>query len=97
MSIMAYSMYPFLGGRTWCRFFCPAGRLFRWIGDNGNTVIAGKKENCIECGKCTRACEMGIDVREFIQSSQAIPQGICVGCGICIAACPRENLHFAKK
>jgi polyferredoxin len=97
MSILAYFMYPVLGGRIWCRFFCPAGRLFRWIGDNGNTVITGSKENCIGCGRCARVCEMGINVSEYVQADRTIPQGICVGCGICIAVCPMENLHFAKR
>ena len=95
-SIVAISMYPVFGGRIWCRFFCPAGRLFRWIGDKGKTVITGSKEECINCSVCTHVCEMGIDVREYVQSGRPITQGICVGCGICIASCPRGNLHFTS-
>ncbi len=97
MSIVAISMYPIFGGRIWCRFFCPAGRLFRWIGGAGRTVITGSKENCIKCGKCTRVCEMGIDVCEYVQSGLPIRQGCCVGCAICIAVCPKNNLHFATR
>lgn len=97
MSIVAISMYPIFGGRIWCRYFCPAGRLFRWIGGAGRTVITGSKEECTKCGKCTHVCEMGIDVREYVLSGLPIRQDRCVGCAICIAVCPKSNLHFTTQ
>jgi NAD-dependent dihydropyrimidine dehydrogenase PreA subunit len=96
MSILAYSTYPLLGGRIWCRFFCPAGRLFRWIGDRGEAVIAGSKEICIECGKCTHMCEMGIDVHEYIQSDRSIPQGICWVAAYALLSAPKRTCTLPK-
>jgi ferredoxin len=49
---------------------------------------------CISCGNCSSACEMGIDVKAYAQKGQDIVRSSCVGCGICSAVCPRGVLKL---
>ena len=49
---------------------------------------------CISCGNCSNACEMGIDVRAYAQKGENIVRSSCVGCGICAAVCPRGVLKL---
>lgn len=73
-SIVAITLYPFAGGRVWCRFFCPLARWMelwgRWGG--GKPAIMSNEE-CISCEECTRNCQMGIDVRAFAQRQVPFP------------------------
>lgn len=88
------SMYPVLGNRVWCRFFCPLRALLGWFSRRGRFAIYTDDQRCIECGTCNRYCEMGIDIR--MRARQGIPlrDTECVACGACIAVCPRFALSF---
>ncbi len=98
-SVVAITLYPFLGGRIWCRFFCPLARWMelwgRWTG--GNLAVVPNNE-CISCGECTRYCQMGIDVRAFAQREQPLSNRTttCIFCGICVTVCPVDVLHVER-
>jgi ferredoxin len=98
-SIVAISLYPFSGGRIWCRFFCPLAKymelLGRWTG--GRLAIVPNDE-CISCGECTRYCQMGIDVRAFAQRQWPLSNSTtsCIFCGICVTVCPVDVLRVER-
>jgi len=61
-------------------------------------VSRTKKDNsCIDCGLCTRACPVNIDVAH----TDVIKTNECIDCGKCVAACPvpgaLEHRLFGKK
>lgn len=56
--------------------------------------IGAKPEDCISCGKCSRACPMGLDVRQMVQQNQNSTCTECIQCGECIHACPKKVLHY---
>jgi thioredoxin reductase/Pyruvate/2-oxoacid:ferredoxin oxidoreductase delta subunit len=99
-SIIAITLYPFSGGRIWCRFFCPLAKWMelwgRWTG--GKLAIVPNDE-CISCGECTRYCQMGIDVRGFAQREQPLSNETtcCVFCGICVTVCPVDVLSVERR
>jgi len=92
--IIGLGLYPVLGSRVWCRFFCPLRAMLGWYARRGRFAIYTSDQRCIECGTCNRYCEMGIDVR--LRARQGVPlrDTECVACGACIAVCPRYALSF---
>ncbi|MEE8575655.1 MAG: 4Fe-4S dicluster domain-containing protein [candidate division Zixibacteria bacterium] len=95
--ILGVGLYPLLGNRVWCRFFCPLAGLMGLIQKFGRFRITVKDDMCISCGNCSTYCEMGIDVRMYAQSNLDFKRAACVGCGICAHVCPRGVLRLENK
>ena len=93
--VVGVGFYPIMGSRVWCRFGCPMagylGLLQKYFSRFRITTNGGQ---CISCGNCSSACEMGIDVKAYAQKGQDIVRSSCVGCGICSAVCPRGVLRL---
>jgi polyferredoxin len=93
--VIGTGIYPIMGNRVWCRFFCPlAGYLGIIQRFKSRFRITTNGGQCISCGNCSTYCEMGIDVRSYAQKGQNIVRASCVGCGICAAVCPRGVLKL---
>ena len=95
--ILGVGLYPILGSRVWCRFFCPLAAIMGLIQKFGRFHIAVKDDMCISCGNCSTYCEMGIDVRSYAQTNQDFTRASCVGCGMCAHVCPRGVLKLENK
>ena len=93
--VIGVGFYPIMGSRVWCRFGCPMAAVLglqqRIFSRFRITTNGGQ---CISCGNCSNACEMGIDVRAYAQKGENIVRSSCVGCGICSAVCPRGVLKL---
>ncbi len=93
--VIGVGFYPIMGSRVWCRFGCPMAAVLglqqRLFSRFRITTNGGQ---CISCGNCSNACEMGIDVRAYAQKGENIVRSSCVGCGICSAVCPRGVLKL---
>jgi ferredoxin-type protein NapH len=96
VGILPVTLYPFLGGKIWCRYWCPLAKfmnlLSAWYGKFKITA----NDKCIACGECTRYCQVGIDVMNFAlkQNELTNRNSSCIGCGICVTACPMDVLSF---
>ncbi len=95
--VFGTSLYPLLGSRVWCRFFCPLAGFMGLIQKFGRFRITVKDDMCISCGNCSTYCEMGIDVRMYAQNNKSFKRAACVGCGICAHVCPRGVLKLENK
>lgn len=71
-------------GRKFCKVFCPYGKVLTILTATGIQVAVDpeRRGECIECGACSRACPMSLEVR-----TGAGPE--CVACGRCIVACDK--------
>ncbi|MCC7542183.1 MAG: 4Fe-4S binding protein [Deltaproteobacteria bacterium] len=95
--VVGTGLYPILGTRVWCRYFCPMAALLGLVQKLGRFRIAVKPDMCISCGNCSTYCEMGIDVRSYAQSNQSFTRASCVGCGMCAHVCPRGVLRLENR
>lgn len=53
-------------------------------------LIQVDREKCTRCGRCVKACPLGVIAMDK-QGPRAIRQ-LCIGCGHCVAVCPSEAL-----
>jgi ferredoxin-type protein NapH len=92
--VVGVAAYPIGGTRVWCRYFCPMAAVLGIFQRAGRFRIRVKEDQCISCGRCSSACEMGIDVRSYAQANESFTRASCVGCGMCSEVCPRGVLSL---
>ncbi len=56
--------------------------------------VEADKDKCISCGKCSRACPMGLDVKELVATGKNSKCTECIQCGACIDECPKAALKY---
>ncbi|MEE9253143.1 MAG: 4Fe-4S dicluster domain-containing protein, partial [Thermodesulfobacteriota bacterium] len=101
VGILPVTLYPFLGGKIWCRYWCPLAKimqiqskLFTKLGFGKFKITANNK--CISCNECSRNCLVGIDVMRYALKQDTLDNttSSCIGCGICVTVCPVDVLSF---
>jgi len=70
----------------WCRYFCPYGALLGLLSIISPIKIRRNETECLNCGKCSRACPHRIDVMK----KQIVHTPECSGCMDCVDACPHD-------
>lgn len=102
-SFIPVGLYPVLGGKIWCRYWCPLAKMMEWLSKAYTRLKISRYkiksyDHCILCGECSRYCEVGIDVMSFAKNEQEINNNnsSCIGCGICVTVCPVDNLGFGS-
>ncbi len=68
----------------WCRYLCPYGALLGIFSRFSPVFVYREPDKCVNCGECSSACPMGIEVEEC----DSIHSFECTGCLSCRAACP---------
>ncbi|MEZ5355583.1 MAG: 4Fe-4S binding protein [Bryobacteraceae bacterium] len=101
VGIIPVTLYPFLGGKVWCRYWCPLAKLMHVYSAVFTRIKTSRfaihsNDKCIACGECSRNCQVGIDVMSFALKQQVLDNGntSCIGCGICVSVCPMDVLSF---
>jgi len=104
VGILPVGLYPFLGGKVWCRYWCPLAKMMElfsgWYTRRRWSRFAIRaNDKCIACGECTRNCQVGIDVMRFALLQREIDNAnsSCIGCGICVTVCPMGVLKFTEE
>lgn len=75
--------------RPWCRFMCPFGALVGFTNKFSLFKIKRNKPTCINCGKCDKACPVGLEVSK----EEVITDINCIRCMECTSerTCPIED------
>ncbi len=103
VGILPVTVYPFMGGKVWCRFWCPlakmmeiTSRFYTRLGISRFHIVANDK--CIACNECSRNCQVGIDVMQYALKQETLDNATssCIGCGICVTVCPMDTLSYSK-
>lgn len=102
VGILPVTLYPFFGGKVWCRYWCPLAKMMELFSAVFTRFKVSRfaihaNEKCIACEDCSRNCQVGIDVMRFALKQEEITNfnSSCIGCGICVTVCPMNVLSFA--
>jgi polyferredoxin len=71
----------------WCRYLCPYGALLGLFSTVSPLRIRREPDNCIDCGKCAKACPSSLPVDKLVH----IRSAECTACLECVAICPAEG------
>ena len=83
----------FLGRKGFCRYLCPWGSFLKLP----NLLAMFKVRNtggCIQSGKCSSNCPVGIDVSYEINNYGKVTNTNCTSCLICTGGCPSSTLSY---
>jgi NosR/NirI family transcriptional regulator, nitrous oxide reductase regulator len=103
VGILPVTVYPFMGGKVWCRYWCPLAKLMQFqskfftkFGLSKFHIVSNDK--CIGCNECSRNCQVGIDVMQYALKQETLDNSnsSCIGCGICVSVCPMDTLSYSK-
>ncbi len=101
VGIIPVTLYPFLGGKVWCRYWCPLAKMMQmtskfWSKRGVGHFRIEANDKCISCGECSRYCQVGIDVMSYALKQETLDNvtSSCIGCGICVTVCPMDTLSF---
>lgn len=103
VGILPVTLYPFMGGKVWCRYWCPLAKMMQFqskaftkLGISRFHIVANDK--CIGCYECSRNCQVGIDVMQYALKQETLDNATssCIGCGICVSVCPMDTLSYSE-
>lgn len=99
VAVIPMGLYPFFGGKVWCRYWCPLAHYMKWLSQLFGRLEITANDHCIQCGECSRYCQVGVDVMDFARNQQSFDNtnSSCIHCGICITVCPMDVLSFNVK
>ena len=71
----------------WCRALCPYGALLGLASWLSPTAVTRDADSCVSCGRCAKACPLGLPVN----TTRRVSSPECQGCAECVGACPVPN------
>ena len=74
--------------RPFCKWICPLGAFYALMNRVSLLGIQVDACKCVSCGKCSRVCQMDVDV------TRAPNHAECIRCGKCIGACPVDAISY---
>ena len=77
----------------WIAPFMIAGRSVRNLFAWPSLRLAARAEACRQCGTCSRACPMSIDVQQNVQAGR-LETTDCILCGSCADGCPSDVIRL---
>ncbi|MCC2111034.1 MAG: NapH/MauN family ferredoxin-type protein [Hyphomicrobiales bacterium] len=87
--------------RLWCRYICPIGLTYGFLGTTSPITVHYELENCLHEGECRKVCLVP-HVIEITKKNRSHDVKVdigadCTRCGMCIEACPTGALSFRIK
>lgn len=79
--------------RFFCKVICPLGAIYGLMNKISIYHLEVNRDQCVNCGKCSRVCKMDVDPVKHPDSAE------CIRCGACAEVCPTQavSLGMCKK
>lgn len=78
----------------WMAPFMIVGRRASNLANTPALRLRADAGTCRECGRCTEACPMGLDVQAMVMSG-SMEHDECILCGTCVDTCPHATIRYA--
>lgn len=78
----------------WMAPFMIAGRWVRNRFGWPSLRLVADAEKCRDCGSCTKACPMGLDVQGLVHQP-SMEDAECVLCASCVDTCPEHAIRYS--
>ncbi len=85
------------GRHAWCRYLCPIGGFLKIFTKLGIGKVRLVSNECNACGKCSRVCDMQINVVGDLRSGGQVNSIDCIRCLKCIDSCPVKAIAFRMR
>lgn len=90
LALLVFIFMVVFRGRLFCNTLCPVGALLSLFSRYSFFRFDIKKESCIQCKACERACKAeAINVKEM-----TVDMSRCVDCFNCISSCNKDSLRY---
>jgi ferredoxin-type protein NapH len=95
----------FYSRRAWCKYICPVGTTYNFLGWVGVSKLKWDMDKCDHCGACLNVC-FEDHVLEFIKpkydkerskkgiKTQVVANGDCTLCGRCMDVCHTDAYNY---
>ncbi len=87
--------------RFWCRYMCPIGMTYAFVGSVSPTTIHYDLSKCLHEGECRSVCLVPHVLEVTVKGRATRPQidigADCTRCAMCLEACPTGALSFRIK
>ncbi|MDO8607975.1 MAG: NapH/MauN family ferredoxin-type protein [Phaeospirillum sp.] len=87
--------------RMWCRYICPIGLTYGFVGAISPLRVKYNLENCLHEGDCRKVClvphVLECTKKTYAEDVEVAISADCTRCGLCIDACPTGSLRFEVK
>ena len=88
----------FLVRRFWCRYICPIGMTYGFLGSVSPVIVEYTLPDCLHEGECRKVCLVP-HVLEMTKKNRAEDTALSIGadctrCGMCVEVCPTGALNF---
>ncbi len=92
MSLSFFFVLSTFIDRPFCKYFCIKGASYGILSKLRIISIVRSEHSCVNCGRCDRACPMGIGVSTctYVNSMD------CVNCFECVKSCPVKKTLEVK-
>ncbi len=74
--------------RAFCKVLCPVSLVMKVPARFARIRKRPTSERCIECGICTAACPMDVDVMSYVSKGEKVTDTECILCSTCSIYCP---------
>jgi polyferredoxin len=83
--------------RAFCKYLCPITAILKITSRFAFLKIEGDKEKCTQCGACSKACPMDINIMEYTNNGERVLSTECIFCLTCTTVCPEGILDGTFK